>query len=210
MPLEVSARKGCIGTFQADHFPASFGAVGQCAQYRVASARTAHCFTHTERRPALGCEEDEHGGEREEKEDGGLASLPVMSACCTGQALCGDFGNDATQQWMILGGLSNMVTVAERLATRWQAGVLVDAEVHSAVSEATECWACRLRDHLRYAKRGSKTIVRLWQILWQKDDGGRSAKPAFSPRREWMYQLPVSRDADPWCAYNEAAKLSLE
>eukprot|EP00665_Eupelagonemidae_sp_cell47_P016717 gene16717-biopygen13616 len=72
---------------------------------------------------------------------------------CSGQALCGDFGSAAQQQFMVIGWVSSLVAVTERVATRWGVRVLVDAAVRADVELH---WNCRLRDQVVYAKRGAE------------------------------------------------------
>eukprot|EP00665_Eupelagonemidae_sp_cell47_P017417 gene17417-biopygen4248 len=85
---------------------------------------------------------------------GTASSSPMMGRrACSGQALCGDFGSAAQQQFMVIGWVSSLVAVTERVATRWGVRVLVDAAVRADVELH---WNCRLRDQVVYAKRGAE------------------------------------------------------
>eukprot|EP00665_Eupelagonemidae_sp_cell47_P001214 gene1214-biopygen34 len=128
IPQTSSRRRGCVGSLSADHFPATFGAVRACAEHQCAAARVA--LRVVESVSSVGDHDD--GGQGGGGGGAGpLARLPVTTACCAGRSLCGDFGSESTQQWMV----HSLSGVTERLAARWGVGVLIDSVVQAAVSQ---------------------------------------------------------------------------
>eukprot|EP00665_Eupelagonemidae_sp_cell47_P013704 gene13704-biopygen11674 len=130
-----------------------------------------------------------------------LAALRASSAAASAGALCGDFGSAQQQRYMIIGGVSSLVAVLERVATRWGAALLVDAAVRM---DAEMEWSCRRRGAAVYPKRGGDEPVHLWEVTGEREveDDPNSSHP-----KEWMYE--IARRADVWDEHNDAVLLSM-
>eukprot|EP00665_Eupelagonemidae_sp_cell47_P017638 gene17638-biopygen11540 len=103
-------------------------------------------------------------------------------------------------RFMAIGGLSSLVAVVERFATRREIPGLVDAAVHADVETN---WHCRLRELVIYDKYGNDRPQILWQVL--EEAGERDSGMAD----EWIYQL-ANRVPNPWEEYNVAALLWID
>eukprot|EP01062_Namystynia_karyoxenos_P051987 TRINITY_DN4120_c0_g1_i1.p1 TRINITY_DN4120_c0_g1~~TRINITY_DN4120_c0_g1_i1.p1 ORF type:complete len:748 (+),score=96.08 TRINITY_DN4120_c0_g1_i1:94-2244(+) len=129
-----------------------------------------------------------------------LDALRVTAAVCTGDALCGDFGSNMVQRFMIIGTVNAMVHVVERAAAGWDAAVLIDDDVHADVG----CnWNCRLRKRVTLVKHGSASRHRtmLWEVMSPRRGASRDAPP-----EEWMYQL-AGLAPNPWEEYNLVVRM---
>eukprot|EP01062_Namystynia_karyoxenos_P043341 TRINITY_DN31760_c0_g1_i1.p1 TRINITY_DN31760_c0_g1~~TRINITY_DN31760_c0_g1_i1.p1 ORF type:complete len:783 (+),score=118.01 TRINITY_DN31760_c0_g1_i1:76-2424(+) len=175
----VSAQHGVVDVLSADHFCASFGAATRAlGAHRTAAVR---CAAHLrDAAPAEGV---------------ALDQLRRTSAVCSGNALCGDFGNSAAQRYMVIGAVSSFIHSAERAAAAWNVGVLCDDAAHDGVSDL---WDCRLRAAAQMARRLAERRVFLWEVLEEKDDLPRSCS-------EWMYEMAAA-SRNPWEGYNEAVR----
>eukprot|EP00665_Eupelagonemidae_sp_cell47_P013746 gene13746-biopygen10844 len=129
---------------------------------------------------------------------GTLAKLPVISAACSGQALCGDFGGTGQLRFMEIGGMSSLIAAMERLATRWGVSALVDDAVQQ---DASTGWDCRLHEQVVYAKRGGDSPLLLWQVAGERDEGD----AADGAAGEWIYSL-AAQPPNPWEEYNDAMR----
>eukprot|EP00665_Eupelagonemidae_sp_cell47_P014490 gene14490-biopygen8290 len=188
----VAAQRGVVELISADHTFASFGAVHHIGAHRQAAVRAAMGVT---RRDEL---MTEAGRVARERALGALAKLPIISAACSGQALCGDFGGTAQLRFMEIGGVSSLIAAMERLATRWGVSALVDDAVHL---DASTGWDCRLREQVVYAKRGDDRPLLLWQVAGERGEGD----TADGAADEWMYSL-AAQPPNPWAEYNEAVR----
>lgn len=182
---EVARPGGCVGSVSADHLSATFGGARPCPQHRLASVQSAHQVT------------GQPDGELRTLSSQSLVALPATSACCSGTGLCGDFGSMSLQQWMVLGGLCNLIVVSERLASSFGVSSLVDEHIYGTISER---WTCKVLGHVRFPKRGSKNLLRIWQALGATEE----------------LNLASSCSADPsshqslWDEYNNAARLWID
>eukprot|EP01062_Namystynia_karyoxenos_P072671 TRINITY_DN6901_c0_g1_i1.p1 TRINITY_DN6901_c0_g1~~TRINITY_DN6901_c0_g1_i1.p1 ORF type:complete len:656 (+),score=120.41 TRINITY_DN6901_c0_g1_i1:67-1968(+) len=172
--VTVATRGGIADLLSGDHFSASFGAFKTRATHCDSAVRAASELTG----PAAASDE--------------LAALPTTSAVCTGRALCGDFGGSSAQRFMVIGGVSALLPVLERVAAAWSSSVLVDSAVQLDVQQH---WNCRLRHRALFPKLTARPIG-LWEAVGQK------VAPVHP--EEWMYELE-SAEPNPWAPYNAAA-----
>eukprot|EP01065_Artemidia_motanka_P006535 TRINITY_DN13215_c0_g1_i3.p1 TRINITY_DN13215_c0_g1~~TRINITY_DN13215_c0_g1_i3.p1 ORF type:complete len:358 (+),score=124.42 TRINITY_DN13215_c0_g1_i3:365-1438(+) len=171
----LQRHKGLVDLLSADHMLASFNASASCSSHRSAAVSCASAVTqHADIRAA--------------------EPYRLSAAVCAGVALCGDFGSLSTMRFMVVGSVSSMLPLAERMGTRWGAAVVCDGHTQSDVMNG---WRCRLRCFVRYPKIGVRAA--LWQICGQRRQGS-----ADSPH-EWMYEL-MALEPDPWDALNHAMR----
>eukprot|EP00662_Eupelagonemidae_sp_cell21_P007341 gene7341-61240_t len=111
---------------------------------------------------------------------------------------------------MVLGGLGAVVGAVERLAAGWGVGVLIDESAHAALPtphahHGAQGWVCRVRDAVRYGKRGSEQPLLLWEELKQggslKERDRRDAGEGDGDGGQWMY-ADASRMTNVWEGYN--------
>eukprot|EP00665_Eupelagonemidae_sp_cell47_P015864 gene15864-biopygen9284 len=133
----VILQKGVVDLISADHVFASFGAVRYVGAHRQAVVRTASNTTRL-----LDADQLLMGDVF-----GSLARLLSTYSACSARALCGDFGSSSQMRFMAVGGLSSLIAVVERFATRRELPGLVDAAVHADVETN---WYCRLREFVIY------------------------------------------------------------
>eukprot|EP00662_Eupelagonemidae_sp_cell21_P057523 gene57523-biopygen20794 len=188
---EVDDRGGCVDSLYADHFSATFGAVRQNPSHRrfvVPCARRIEAAGGT-------------GSQARDPLSDPISGLTMAAACCAGRALCGDFGSNTARRFMVLGGVGSLLLVAERLATGWGGGIVLDDVVYHAAQEE---WYCRIREQVTYPKRGSQQPLALWQVV----------APAISshPQQKEVPGEPISdgtatSGSNVWRTYNEAFRL---
>eukprot|EP00665_Eupelagonemidae_sp_cell47_P010759 gene10759-biopygen1289 len=174
----VILQKGVVDLISADHVFASFSAVRFVGAHRQAVVRTASNASRM-----LDAARHWMGNEF-----GGLARVLITYSACSAQALCGDFGCSSQMRFMAIGGLSSLVAVVERFATRREIPGLVDAAVHADVETN---WYCRLRELVIYDKSGNDRPQILWEVLGEAEQ----RDPGLA--NEWMYQL-ANRVPNPW------------
>eukprot|EP00662_Eupelagonemidae_sp_cell21_P057676 gene57676-biopygen40112 len=162
----ISSAKGIIDLLSADRFFASFGAVKQCAGQQLAAIRSAKAFLTCSRDFTVRHDTAE-GSTPLDWSSLQLTSLAPHCAACTGEALCGDFGDNVSQRFMCIDGISSLVIALERLATSWGAPLLVDTAVFVAIGAS---WNCRARDVIFYSKRGSDASLALWEVTTASSD----------------------------------------
>eukprot|EP00662_Eupelagonemidae_sp_cell21_P000131 gene131-5360_t len=65
---------------------------------------------------------------------------------------------------MTIGGVSSLLRAVDRVAVHMSVGVLIDAELHGGLDTESDAAgvACRLREIVSYAKRGSDRPFSLW------------------------------------------------
>eukprot|EP01065_Artemidia_motanka_P033259 TRINITY_DN4022_c2_g1_i1.p1 TRINITY_DN4022_c2_g1~~TRINITY_DN4022_c2_g1_i1.p1 ORF type:complete len:601 (+),score=186.03 TRINITY_DN4022_c2_g1_i1:82-1884(+) len=165
----VLQQDGVVGSVDGDHRFASFNAVRYCPRHvhrallAVFSARLC-------------------------ADDGGRTTAAVVS----GSGLCGDFGSSLLQSFMVIGPISSLLMVIDRLAGRWGGQVLLNGR---AQQDAATHWRCGLRGAIVYAKLGSVKPERVYEGL-----GERAAV-----NEEWMYVLE-SVAAEPLDAQNRTVE----
>eukprot|EP01062_Namystynia_karyoxenos_P055178 TRINITY_DN4590_c1_g3_i1.p1 TRINITY_DN4590_c1_g3~~TRINITY_DN4590_c1_g3_i1.p1 ORF type:complete len:696 (+),score=132.54 TRINITY_DN4590_c1_g3_i1:114-2090(+) len=172
------AQGGVTDLLSGDHFSASFGAVKAQGSQRNSATRAARLLAVPHASAAAATAE----------------ALPSTAAVVHGRALCGDFGSEQMQRFMVVGGLGAFVVAAERAAAAWSASVLIDSAVHD---DAEALWSCRLRKRVTFAKHSSKPIG-LWEVT-----GDRMVD---NNPEEWMYQLENAQP-NQWQPYNRAVEL---
>eukprot|EP00665_Eupelagonemidae_sp_cell47_P015016 gene15016-biopygen9636 len=175
----VSRQKGVVDLLAADHINASFGAARVCGAHRQAAVRCALSAAPSDR-PA-------YFTKAQAAACPALVALRSTSAVAAGPALCGDFGSDALQRYMVIGGVSSLAAVVERVAARWRASPLVDAAVYADVKTD---WDCRLRGEAAYPKRGAEQPFFVWEVVGEKletDDEQQGAESVHAG--EWMYSV---------------------
>eukprot|EP01062_Namystynia_karyoxenos_P060260 TRINITY_DN5179_c1_g2_i1.p1 TRINITY_DN5179_c1_g2~~TRINITY_DN5179_c1_g2_i1.p1 ORF type:complete len:657 (+),score=157.70 TRINITY_DN5179_c1_g2_i1:71-2041(+) len=171
--IVVSLQGGVTDLLSGDHLSATFGAVKVQGTHRLSATSAAAALS--EPLPAYGAGR-------------------VTVAVCTGRALCGDFGSDTAQRFMVIGGLSAFLPVLERAAAAWGLGTLIDSGVQE---DAQLHWDCRLRSMVLFPKLCT-TLFGLWEVV--------GAKAAAECAAEWMYELQTALP-NPWEPYNKAFAL---
>eukprot|EP01062_Namystynia_karyoxenos_P059727 TRINITY_DN51146_c0_g1_i1.p1 TRINITY_DN51146_c0_g1~~TRINITY_DN51146_c0_g1_i1.p1 ORF type:complete len:752 (+),score=193.17 TRINITY_DN51146_c0_g1_i1:62-2257(+) len=186
---KVLAQRGVVDLLSADHLHANFGVLRNLGAHRMAAVRCAHsiCSSAPDRLSLQEVQSDDDAGAA------GLGALPVTSAVCTGVAVCGDFGSDAARRFMVLGGVSSFMVVAERIAAGWDVDVLTDSEVQS---DAQMLWDLRLRKMVIFPKISPRPAG-LWELCDAKLEGKKASQT------EWMYELNAA-PPNPWAPYNTA------
>eukprot|EP00665_Eupelagonemidae_sp_cell47_P012727 gene12727-biopygen2231 len=185
----VTARKGVVDLVSSDRFFASFGAVRPCGMHQEAAAACAAGIVFRLQFQLCPGLIDIAVQQDDEAAPGlapilahplaGLAELRLSCAVCNDKALCGDFGSETQQRYMIIGGVSSLVTAVERVAVQAKVPILIDDQVHANVETK---WNCRLHDSVIYAKRGTQQALLVWELSSENNDTGTSFPDDWGPR----------------------------
>eukprot|EP01065_Artemidia_motanka_P047381 TRINITY_DN7420_c0_g1_i2.p1 TRINITY_DN7420_c0_g1~~TRINITY_DN7420_c0_g1_i2.p1 ORF type:complete len:632 (+),score=170.11 TRINITY_DN7420_c0_g1_i2:78-1898(+) len=101
----------------------------------------------------------------------------VRFAAASGSAICGDFGSTTMQRFMVLGRISSVLLVIEKLSAEWK----LHSAVNDAVYEDT-------RTHWQHTPAGAWFMVKLGpQSMNRVYEVGEQI--ADHHEEEWMYQL---------------------
>eukprot|EP01062_Namystynia_karyoxenos_P020604 TRINITY_DN177_c0_g1_i5.p2 TRINITY_DN177_c0_g1~~TRINITY_DN177_c0_g1_i5.p2 ORF type:complete len:174 (+),score=42.26 TRINITY_DN177_c0_g1_i5:367-888(+) len=92
---------------------------------------------------------------------------------------------------MVIGGVSSLVNMMERVAASWGTATLIDSAVHR---ECEQFWSCRLRKCVKFSKMETSTPIGLWEVL--------AERLSITECAEWMYDL-ANAEPNPWARYNE-------
>eukprot|EP01062_Namystynia_karyoxenos_P065038 TRINITY_DN582_c1_g3_i1.p1 TRINITY_DN582_c1_g3~~TRINITY_DN582_c1_g3_i1.p1 ORF type:complete len:740 (+),score=168.64 TRINITY_DN582_c1_g3_i1:179-2398(+) len=198
--------KGVVDLLSADHMFASYSAAKHLSAHRANATRCGATLTGLvadpqDPRPRSGPKSRSRLPSRlpsfvlqepEEECDAQEALVGARTvAVCSGSAVCGDFGSASAQRFMAIGGLSSTLGMMDRLAARWGVPLLTDGLVQDDISDF---WLTRIRKLVMYPKRGTRTPVKLWEVLGERKVGSDD---------EWMYNLQGATP-NPWAAYNDA------
>eukprot|EP00660_Eupelagonema_oceanica_P011587 gene11587-8250_t len=168
---------GVVGSFAADRCFVNFGAARPCAGHKECAADAVADIAHPRAggtAVALDAHVPDGGGggasQADEHPESVLTTLLTICAGCCGEAVCGNFGTDSLRSYMLIGQISSVVMVLERLATGWSSthGVPVGvppgrcaALVDDTLNDAAQIeYRCRLRARVQYQKRSSTSPLR--------------------------------------------------
>eukprot|EP00756_Hemistasia_phaeocysticola_P003706 Hpha_TRINITY_DN12400_c0_g1::TRINITY_DN12400_c0_g1_i1::g.42874::m.42874 len=129
----------------------------------------------------------------------GTLGLQLFASCgvSTSNCMVGAMGAAGLRSYGIVGPASTLVLLCERVATKWQMGVITEGVT---VGECRHCFNCRIMCAVQCPKIPASSTKVLWQIL------GEDRRNMNND--EWMYQLADRKD--PYAVHNAAAEALMQ
>eukprot|EP01065_Artemidia_motanka_P052569 TRINITY_DN9532_c0_g1_i1.p1 TRINITY_DN9532_c0_g1~~TRINITY_DN9532_c0_g1_i1.p1 ORF type:complete len:693 (+),score=141.26 TRINITY_DN9532_c0_g1_i1:90-2081(+) len=190
----VVRHKGVVDELLADHFFASFNALQSTGMHRAAgSACAVEFMSKPERRRS-----SRRASARVQiRSDASLDDGHTINtaALCSGRALCGDFGNNEMRKFMILGSVSGLLLVLERVSRQLNTKILCDTVVCRDIAQQYKCKLCL---YAEFSKFDHGRQFGLYEITGTLRASGEA--------EEWMYELD-KREPNPWAPYNAAMRM---